>query len=155
MYPRHIFWMPCAVHNALKDIGKIEWIVLIENGRKIQMFICNQHHTQAIYCRHAKMELLKLVDTRFVTYDILLRQFVEMKGALAATIINDMWDQWKLSSSDAAMEVKQLILDDHFWADVKFIVEFVEPICDTSLCKHRWSMFRWDLWEHGLFVWED
>ena len=23
-----------------------------------------------------------------------------------------------------------LILDDHFWADVKFVMEFVEPICD-------------------------
>ena len=28
------------------------------------------------------------------------------------------------------MEVKGSILDDRFWVDVKFIVEFVEPICD-------------------------
>ena len=37
-----------------------------------------------------------------------------MKGALAATVISDMWDQWRLSSSDVAVEVKRLILDDQF-----------------------------------------
>ena len=41
-----------------------------------------------------------------------------------------MWEQWKQSTSDATVEVKQLILDDRFWADVKKFVEFVEPICD-------------------------
>ena len=56
-----------------------------------------------------------------------------MKGDLAATVIIDIQDQWKESSLDATMEVKQVILDDHFWVDVKFVVEFVEPICDM-LC---------------------
>jgi len=134
LFRRHIFWTPCAVHslnNALKDIAKLEWIrLLIENGRKIQMFICNHHHSQAIYRRHAKVELLKPVDTRFASYYILLRRLVEMKGALAATVISDMWEQWRLSTSDAAVEVKRLVLDDRFWADIKFVVEFVEPICD-------------------------
>ena len=120
-----------SLNNALKDIGKLEWIrLLIENGRKIQMFICNHHHSQAIYRRHAKLELLKPADTRFATYYILLRRLVEVKGALAATVISDTWDQWRLSTSDIAVEVKRLILDDRFWADVKFVVEFVEPICD-------------------------
>ena len=31
------------------------------------------------------------------------------------------------------MEVKWLILGDAFWVDVKFVMEFVEPICDM-LC---------------------
>ena len=53
-----------------------------------------------------------------------------MKGALAAIVISDMWDGWRLSSSNAAVEVKRLILDDQFWGDVKFVMEFVEPICD-------------------------
>jgi hypothetical protein len=120
-----------SLNNALKDIAKIEWIwLLIENGRKIQMFICNHHHSQAIYRKHAKMELLKPIDTRFATYYILLRRLVDMKGALAATVISDMWDQWKQSTSDAALEVKRLIFDDWFWTDAKFIMEFVETICD-------------------------
>ena len=53
-----------------------------------------------------------------------------MKGALAATVISDMWDGWRLSSSNVAVEVKRLILDDQFWGDVKFVMEFVKPICD-------------------------
>ena len=53
-----------------------------------------------------------------------------MKGDLAAIVISDMWDGWRLSSSDVAVEVKRLILDDQFWGDVKFVMEFVEPICD-------------------------
>ena len=55
---------------------------------------------------------------------------MEMKEALSATVISDMWDQWKLSTSDAALEVKRLILDDHFWVDAKFVVEIVKSICD-------------------------
>ena len=81
-----------SLNNALKDIAKIEWIkLLIENGRKIQMLICNQHHSQAIYCKHAKMELLNPADTIFASYYILLRRLVEMKGGLAAIVISDMW----------------------------------------------------------------
>ena len=41
-----------------------------------------------------------------------------------------MWDGWRLSSSNVAVEVKRLILDDQFWGDVKFVMEFVESICD-------------------------
>eukprot|EP01018_Ginkgo_biloba_P003933 Gb_13996 [translate_table: standard] len=73
---KHIFWTPCCVHalnNALKDIGKFDWIVaLIEKGRKIQMFICNHHRTQAWYRKFSKLELLKPTDTQFSTYYILL-----------------------------------------------------------------------------------
>ena len=28
------------------------------------------------------------------------------------------------------MELKSLTADNNFWVDVKFVVEFVEPICD-------------------------
>lgn len=50
---KHTCWTPCCVrslNNVLKDIGKFEWVsALIEKGKKIQMFICNHHQTQAIY----------------------------------------------------------------------------------------------------------
>ena len=95
-----------SLNNALKDISKIEWIrLLIENGRKIQMFICNHHHSQAIYCRQAKMELLKHVDTRFASCFILLRRLVEIMGDLVTTVVPDMWEQWRQSTSDATMEI--------------------------------------------------
>ena len=96
----------------------------------IQMFICNHHHSQVIYHKHVKMELIKPTDTIFASYYIMLRRFVEVKGDLVAIIISDMWEQWRLSTLDAVMEVKRMILDDWFWDDVKFTVEFLEPICD-------------------------
>lgn len=81
------------LNNALKSIAEIEWIqLLIENGCKIQMFICNYDHSPAIYHKHAKMELLKPANTRFASYYILLIRLVEIKGALATIVISDMWD---------------------------------------------------------------
>ena len=131
---KHIFWTPCCVHslnNALKDIGKFQWITdLIEKGRKIQMFICNHHHTQAIYRKFAKVELLKPADTRFASYFILLDRLCEVKGALCSTVVSEAWTTWRQSTSDTAVEVRGMILDEHFWADVKFVVEFIKPICE-------------------------
>ena len=54
-----------------------------------------------------------------------------MKGALCATIVSDMWVAWRHSTSDAVVEVRRMILDDHFWADVRFVVDFIEPINDV------------------------
>eukprot|EP01018_Ginkgo_biloba_P034135 Gb_28040 [translate_table: standard] len=79
---RHIYWTPCFVHamnNVLKDFSKFSWIApIVEKEREIQMFVCNHHQAQAIYCFHAKGELLKPVDTRYGTYFILLRRLLEV-----------------------------------------------------------------------------
>eukprot|EP01018_Ginkgo_biloba_P019728 Gb_09000 [translate_table: standard] len=71
---RHIYWTPYfvyAMNSVLKDFNKFLWI--IEKGREIQMFVCNHRQAQAIYHFHAKVELLKPIDTRYGTYFILLR----------------------------------------------------------------------------------
>ena len=62
--------------------------MLIENGRKIQ--ICNYHHSQAIYRRHAKMDLLKPFDAKFSTYYIMHMRLMEMTRALTTTTTKDM-----------------------------------------------------------------
>jgi hypothetical protein len=63
----------------------------------------------------------------------MLRQLLEVKWALPSTIISDMWDQWRQSTSDATVEVKHLILDDHFSVNIKFVMEFLEQLFDM-LC---------------------
>eukprot|EP01018_Ginkgo_biloba_P007030 Gb_02764 [translate_table: standard] len=92
---KHIFWTPCYAHalnNALKHIAKFDWIAtLIEKGTKIQMFICKHHQTQSSYRKFSKVELLKPTDTRFSTYYILLERLLQVRGALYATIVSDMW----------------------------------------------------------------
>eukprot|EP01018_Ginkgo_biloba_P033596 Gb_20372 [translate_table: standard] len=132
---KHIFWTPCCVHglnNALKGIAKFDWIAtLIEKGKKIQMFICNHHQTQSWYRKFSKVELLKPIDTRFSTYYILLERLLQVKGALCATIVSDMWAAWRQSTSDVVVEVRRMMLDDHFLADVRFVVDFIEPVNDV------------------------
>eukprot|EP01018_Ginkgo_biloba_P040756 Gb_13500 [translate_table: standard] len=92
---RHIYWIPCFVHamnNVLKDLSKFSWIApIIEKGREIQMFVCNHHEAQSIYRFHAKVELLKPVDTRYGSYFILLRRLFEVRGPLSAMVIGEMW----------------------------------------------------------------
>lgn len=54
-----------------------------------------------------------------------------MNGSLFVTVVSDMWAAWRQSTGDTAIEVRHIILDDHFWADVKFVVDFFEPINDV------------------------
>eukprot|EP01018_Ginkgo_biloba_P001699 Gb_24962 [translate_table: standard] len=95
------------------------------------MFICNHHQSYAMYWKFAKVELLKPTDTWFATYYILLERLLEVKGALSTTIVNDMWATWRQYTNDATIDVSRIILDDHFWADVEFVVDFIEPIKDV------------------------
>eukprot|EP01018_Ginkgo_biloba_P023557 Gb_28145 [translate_table: standard] len=99
--------------SELLYFNKFSWIApVIEKGREIQMFVCNHHQAQAIYCLRAKVELLKPVDTRYGSYFILLRRLLEVRGALSAMVIGEMWTDWRQSSSDAAIQVRATILDD-------------------------------------------
>lgn len=101
------------------------------HSKDIDKFQCNHHHTQAIYRKFTKVELLKLVDTRFVSYFIPLKRLCEAKGALCSTVVSDAWAAWRQSTSNIAFEVRGMVLDDHFWADVKFVVDFIKPICEV------------------------
>lgn len=74
------------------------------------------------------VELLKPADTRFVYYFILLDHLYAIKGALSSTIVSDAWASWRQSTSDIVVEVRGMILDDHFWADVKNFADFIQPI---------------------------
>ncbi|KAH9298202.1 hypothetical protein KI387_029884, partial [Taxus chinensis] len=95
------------------------------------MFICNHHQTQAIYRRYAKVELLKPADTRFASFFILLDRLYAVKGALCSTVVSDAWAAWRQSTSETAVEVRKMVLDNLFWVDVKFVVDFIQPICEV------------------------
>ena len=64
---RHIWWTPCCVHamnNALKDMGKIEWIrKVVNDGREVQMFIYNHHTSHALFRSFIEKQFLKPVET--------------------------------------------------------------------------------------------
>ena len=83
----HIFWTPCIVHNLnliLEEIEqKTEWIKEVTGqAREIIKFITNHHFSQAIYREYSKLELLKVVETRYASNFVMLRRLVEVKPAL-------------------------------------------------------------------------
>eukprot|EP01018_Ginkgo_biloba_P039456 Gb_09932 [translate_table: standard] len=84
-----------------------------------------------MYRRFSKVELLKPTNKRFATYYILLEMLLQVKGALCAIVVNDMWAGWRQSTSDVVVEVRCMILDDHFCADVRFVVDLIEPVNDV------------------------
>eukprot|EP01018_Ginkgo_biloba_P039321 Gb_36401 [translate_table: standard] len=42
-------------------------------------------------------------------------------------VISKMWTDWRQSSSDDAIQVRRMILNDQFWVDAKFILDVIEP----------------------------
>jgi hypothetical protein len=73
----HIFWTPCIVHNLnliLEEIeAKTEWFKEVTwQGREIIKFITNHHQSQAMYREYSKLELLKVVETRYASNFIIV-----------------------------------------------------------------------------------
>ena len=83
------FWTPCIVHNLnliLEEIdNKFPWIKeLTGQAREIVKFITNHHQSQAIFREYSRLELLKVVETRFASNFIILHRLVEVKQPLVS-----------------------------------------------------------------------
>ena len=79
----HIFWTPCIVHNLyliLEEIdNKVPWIKeLTGEAREIVKFITNHHQSQAIFQDYSKLELLKVVETRYASNFIILHHLMRL-----------------------------------------------------------------------------
>eukprot|EP00253_Pinus_taeda_P027883 PITA_27883 len=131
---RHIFWTPCCVHalnNLLKDIGKIQWITkIISDAREAQMFICNHHASLAIYKMYSKKHFLKPTETRYATYFILLECMVEVYVSLQYVVVSSEWNAWTESKSPQAKKIREMLLNEDWWADCRYVVSFTAPIVE-------------------------
>ena len=92
----HIFWTPCIVHNLnmiLEEINnKVPWIKeLTGQAREIIKFITNHHQSRAIFQECSKLELLKVVETRYASNFIMLCQLVEVKQPLHSMVVSQLW----------------------------------------------------------------
>ncbi|KAH9289309.1 hypothetical protein KI387_033426, partial [Taxus chinensis] len=129
---KHIFWTPCCVHalnNALKDIGKIDWVkVVVAEARHIQMFICNHHTSLALFRSFSRKEFLKPVDTRYANYFILLERMLEVQEALQLMMVNQEWGRWLETNTSEGKGVKQKILDDDWWTTVRYVCSFISLV---------------------------
>ena len=131
---RHIFWTPCCVHalnNLLKDIGKIQWNAkIISDAREAQMFICNHHASLAIYRLYSKKHFLKPAKTRYATYFIFLERMVEVYSSLQVTVVSLEWNAWNESKSPQAKKIREMLLNEDWWADCTYVVSFTAPIVE-------------------------
>lgn len=115
---RHILWTPRCVHamnNALKDMGKIDWIrQVVNDGREVQMFICNHHTPHALFRSFAKKQFLKPVETKYASYYILLERMIELQEPLQLMVMTLEWNQWPKSKTEQGKRVKETVKSDQF-----------------------------------------
>jgi hypothetical protein len=128
----HIFWSPCIVHNLnliLEEIeAKTEWIKEVtRQAREIIKFVTNHHQSQAMYREYSKLELLKVVETRYAANFIMLCRLVEVKSALMSTVVGVTWAEWRQSDSERGSMVQRVLIDEDWWSKVAFLLKFTLP----------------------------
>lgn len=131
----HIFWTPCIVHNLnliLEEFElKKEWIKeVIGQAREIIKFITNHHHSQAIYREYSKLELLKVVETRYASNFIMLLCLVEVKNALMNMVVGPTWAEWRHVDSKKGSMVGRVLVDEDWWSKIDFLLKFTSPAFD-------------------------
>jgi len=131
-YPQ-IFWTPCIVHSlnlALKSIASdVTWIGnLLEDARHIRNFVQNHTNALTIYKEYTHLSLLKIADTRFASSFIMLKRLKEVKAALGAMVISDLWSFWRKTDQAASKKVKDTVLDDGWWERVDLTIKIMNPI---------------------------
>ena len=130
----HIFWSGCLVHTLnllMHDIIKHKectWINdLYKRGKNLIKFITGHSRVNAFYGTYSKLQLLKLAKTRFGSYFLTFRRLLRVRQALGAMVMSDEWDEIS-TDRDGMDAAKDTVLDSHFWAQVKFVLQFTKPI---------------------------
>ena len=125
---RHIFWTPCVVHTlnpALKNIcapsthpryddvmEQCGWISRVSSDASfIKNFIMNHTIKLSMFNNYCKLKLLSVVDTRFASTIVMLKQFKTIKRGLEQLVISEEWQMYKEDDIVKAKEVKDKILN--------------------------------------------
>ena len=58
----------------------------------------------------------------------MLKRLREVKAALGAMVISDLWSFWRKTDQIASKKVKETVLDDGWWERVNVIIKIMEPI---------------------------
>ncbi|XP_057550448.1 uncharacterized protein LOC130828480 [Amaranthus tricolor] len=126
-YP-HIFWTPCIVHTlnlALKNI-------------------CNAKNVSN------NEELLSVGDTRFALLVVMLKRMKLLKTTLQSMVFSEAWSTYHDDHRGQATLVREKILNDDWWDNVDYILDFTCPIydmiraCDTDKASLHLVYEKWD-----------
>ncbi|KAI0516280.1 hypothetical protein KFK09_008952 [Dendrobium nobile] len=143
-YP-HIFWTPCVVHTlnlALKNIcaaknteaneityNECHWITVIAGDAiVIRNFIMNHSMRLSMFNDFSNLKMLAVAETRFASVIVMLRRFKKIKNALQAMVISDKWTCYREDDVGKARYVKEKLLDDLWWDEIEYIINFTDPI---------------------------
>jgi len=58
----------------------------------------------------------------------MLKRFRLLKESLQRMVISDKWTAYKQDDREKARFVRDKILDEDWWADVNYIIDFTDPI---------------------------
>ena len=142
-----IFWTPCVVHTlnlALKNICAVKnseknevtyaecsWITRIADDPSfIHVFFINHLMRLAMFNEFCPLKQLQVVDTRFALVIVMLKRLKLIKRCIQAMAISDQWASYREDDVGKAQKVKDLILSDHWWDVVDYIIEFTAHIYD-------------------------
>ncbi|XP_059636206.1 uncharacterized protein LOC132278435 [Cornus florida] len=148
IYP-HIFWTPCVVHClnlALKSIyepsknspqfAECKWIAdLVSSVQNIRNFIVNHSMVLSIFNTYSKLGLLRVAETRFALNIIMAKRMREVNDALEKMVMDSSWRmhlKWdgKSAIEIKVREVKISIVNDSWWADLEYLLDFTESIVE-------------------------
>ena len=57
-----------------------------------------------------------------------MRRLLKVKDALSQMVIGHQWGVWKISNSERTQRIRDLILNESWWARVAYVLDFTEPI---------------------------
>ncbi|CAA7060169.1 unnamed protein product [Microthlaspi erraticum] len=139
-YPT-IYWSPCAAHCInliLEDVGELPLVKkLTSYASKITIFVYNHKNIlNWLRNRPGWREIIRPAETRFATSFIALQSLYAHKDYLQSMVVDEEFR--KISRSEKAKLVKQLIFDDDFWKECFVVVQIMAllirllRICDSD-----------------------
>lgn len=143
----HIFWTPCVVHTlklALKNIcdaknseanrevyDECYWIIEVADAAiLIKNFIFNHNMVNTMFSLFAPLKLLCVAETRFASVIIMLKRFKLLKRALERLVLCEELSTYCEYDLSKAQTMRMTILDEYWWDNVDYILEFTTPMYD-------------------------
>ncbi|XP_057518312.1 uncharacterized protein LOC130799224 [Amaranthus tricolor] len=165
-YP-HIFWTPCIVHTlnlALKNISNAKnisnneevydechWITEVHGDALfVKNYIMNHSMRLAIFNKFSPLKHLSVGDTRFASVVVMLKRMKLLKTTLQSMVVSEAWSTYRDDHRGQATLVREKILNDDWWDNVEYILDFTRPIydmiraCDTDKASLHLVYENWD-----------
>ncbi|XP_074356651.1 uncharacterized protein LOC141696405 [Apium graveolens] len=141
----HIFWTPCVIHTlnlALKNICdpsniqsnkdafiECHWIKeVVDRALMIKNLILNHNMVATMFNNIAPLKLLGVAETRFASTIIMLKRLKLLKRALERLVLSEEWSTYREYDQAKASLIRTTILDELWWDQVDYILEFTDPI---------------------------